>query len=333
MRSVDAAQIMYMARAATDVVGSQNPSDGDLLLQLNESFPEWYNLLAQAYSNDWAWNSYQFTTTLNQPNYQLPPDYFLCRWVDIQIAAGTPGQWAPVMRYDEALRGAYLYGAQLVEPGLVFRLSYTPTAPVLSQYATLLINSADGIDGILFQAVQAGTPGTNVTVTTLAPTGGSTIVTVSGGYNVTITPASGATNLQVVSTVNATPGASAVLVASVAGLGGDTFSTVQAKTALGTGQTLSFNFVNGLERYLVADCAGWITHRLDRDSSKFDAEKQRLEGIVRDLVETRDPGLPFVAPDNEMEQINAAPYWPTWNRRYGYTLQGNYINLLREGAW
>lgn len=327
--------MMAQARSWTDTTGSRNPSDSDLAAFGNLAFTNWYNLLAEAYGQDWTWATSFFSTLSNQIAYPQPADFFLLRLVDQQVvppSANSAGTFIPVTRYNEVERGNYNFGGQTVDQGLVFRLSYNPIAPVLSQYATLTLNSSDGIDGITFTAQASGTIGVNVSIQITTGAGGATTITIGATpYAVIINLKTGGdTILNVVSALQTSAAAKAVVnaVAST-NIVNDSFTTAVNSTNLGG--TLTFDFINGLERGPINDMASFICTRLDRDASRFVQDRDKLEASIRDLVETRDVGLPLVAPDNEMEEESANPYWGAFPHRYKYTIEGSNIVLLREG--
>lgn len=346
---VTTASLMAQARQWSDTTTAPNPSDSDVLNFVNQSFGRLYDFLVEAYGEDYFFETAFFTTfpvgaqgngfyytfpfsfggnsTAGGNTYPLPTDFYKMRLMDLQTQGPPNALYSPVQRYDEALRDAYNYGnQQSIPPGLVFRVQYIPTSPTLSQYAFLFVPSFNGVDGITFTAVQSGTYGTYISIQTNAPSGGGSVVV--NALSITITPAINATAATVVAQIVASPAASA-LVTATASNGGDVFATVLAATVLGG--TVQFDFVQNWERYVICDVASMILQRLDRDCDRFLAEKDRLEEKIRDLAETRDPGFPLVAKDNQLEAISTGPFSPFFIQRYCYTIQGGNLILLQEG--
>jgi hypothetical protein len=340
---VSVPSLMAQARQWSDTSTAPNPSDSDVLGFVNQSFGRFYDFLVEAYGEDYFFESAFFTTT--PPNsfaytlgfpfdptaggntYPLPSDYYKMRLVDVQLQGGANPTYSPVQRYDEALRDGFNFGSQqAIPPGVTFRLQYIPTSPTLVQFATQFIPSSNGIDGITFTAVQAGPYGNNIAIQTFAPNAIASVVV--NALTIKITPLNNSTAAQVVAQVLASPAAVALVTPS-ASLGTDIFNTVQALTPLGG--TTQVDFIQNWERYVICDVAAMILTRLDRDCSSFLAERDRLEEKIRDVAETRDAGFPLVAKDNQLEAASVGPFSPFFIQRYGYTVQGGNIILLRMG--
>jgi hypothetical protein len=213
--------------------------------------------------------------------------------------------------------GAF-YGLQ-IPGGQTIRLSYAPQAPVLSQYAFLSITTADGIDSITFTAQQAALPGTAVKI--VIQLGGATGVVVSG-LTITITIAPTATAGQVQAAFNAVPQATNLASCTVTNNGVD--SMVQtAMAATNLGGTIQFDFANGWERQLVADLASMITRRLDRDPTKYEDEKNRIQAKIRTWASKRDSGEPQVCKDVMADRwMSEGPLLAVWPNRFGYRIFG-----------
>lgn len=270
---------------------------------------------------------FPFSPNAGGNTYPLPADYYKMRLVDVQLQGGQNPTYSPVQRYDEALRDGFNFGAQQnIPPGVTFRLQYIPTSPTLAQYAFLFVPSSNGVDGITFTALQSGPYGNNISVTTYAPSGAGSVVV--NALSIRITPANNATAASVVAQIVGSAAASA-LVTVTASLGTDSFATVLAATPLGG--TTQVDFIQNWERYVICDVAAMILQRLDRDADRFLVEKDRLEEKIRDLAETRDAGFPLVAKDNQLEAASVGPFSPFFIQRYGYTIQGGNIVLLRMG--
>lgn len=344
---VSVSSLMAQARQWSDTSTAPNPTDADVLAFVNQSYGRFYDFLVEAYGEDYFYTQNFFTTippntggfayqfgfalgggTLAGGNtYPLPPDFYKMRLMDVQLQSGNNPTYSPVQRYDEALRDGYNFGAQqAIPPGVTFRIQYIPTSPTLSQYASLFVPSSDGVDGITFTANTAGPYGNNISITTYAPSGAGSVVV--NALSIRITPANNATAATVVAQIVGSAPASA-LVTAAASLGTDAFATVLAATALGG--TTQVDFIQNWERYVICDVASMILTRLDRDCSSFLAERDRLEEKIRDVAETRDAGFPLVCKDNQLEAASVGPFSPFFIQRYGYTIQGGNLILLRMG--
>lgn len=325
MRVVSVDALIRQARSWTDIGMSQSPTDAEILDFANQSIPEWFEKLLDASESDWAFAQYQFITQNGVSSYNLPADANRLRFVDSLVTNNGSGaqRWVGLRRYDEALRNSYgaIWGPQGVPGGQTVRLSYNPVAPVFAQYASLQILTADGLDSITITAKQPGPNGKAITVAIAL--GGSLGVAVTG-LAITITvPSSGSapTATAVLQAFNAV--AAATYLASISTTqGNDTLPQV-AMAATPLAGTVAYDFVNGWDRYVVADMSAYICRRLGREATPFEAEKQRLEAGLLTRAAKRDSGEPQVCKDVQRQNWIEGPGSMTiWPYRFAYRIFG-----------
>lgn len=322
-RVVTVQSIMQQARQRVDAALSNDPPDSDLLAMLNQAFPRYYDLLVEAYGQDYFFSSVNIVTVGGQADYALAsliPDFYKLRFIDLQWSLN--GAKVPIEPYNEALRDAYSFGsAQYVPGGATLTVSYTPTCPTLAQYASLAVTAPDGVNQLVFTASQPGTWGLGVSVQ-IVPGSGALSVT-NNGLAVTVTLASGgSTGSAIVAAVNA---AVATILTASDPYGAETFTAAQAATNLSG--TVSYDFINGWERLLIVDCALQIMQRVERDGSILVAELNKLIADVRALSATRDSGACVELKDYEAERT-LWPWAPPFLRGFTYRLQGGNLHLL-----
>lgn len=110
---------------------------------------------------------------------------------------------------------------------------------VASVAASRTIESTTPGSGVVFTARNAGAAGNQISVTYAAPSGGSTIVTVSGN-NISVAPATGATNANIVTAIQAHATANALVIVATTGTSSDLVVAV-AQTYLTGGITGNIN--------------------------------------------------------------------------------------------
>jgi hypothetical protein len=326
-RIIDVASLVAQARQETDTVGSRNPPDSDLLGFCNREMPSWFDIITEAYSQDYNFTTATILTVAGVADYALPVSIYKLRFADLQF--GPNGAKIPLQPYNEALRDSYSFGQpQYIQGGQTITLSYTPTCPVLQQYASLTFNSADGIDGIVFTAKAAGSAGLNVSIQFTTGAGGATTVTIgSTPYAVVVNLKTGGDTIQnVLAALAASAAAKQVVNAAALTLvQTDSFTAAMAQTNLGG--TVSWDFVGGWESLIIAGMAMRICRRLDRDYSGFIGEYTQKLADIKAMAVTRDSGSSMEMKDYESER-SMLPFAPPFMRTYLYRLQGNNLHLI-----
>jgi hypothetical protein len=135
MQTVTLAQLKQRARVEADQVGSQFIPDSDLVVMLNDSLSELYDLLVGAYA-DYFHKSYDLTTVQGQDTYPLPSDFYKLTGVDETISSRP----CPLKKYEFAERGNY---RPINRSGTPIKLWYIPAFTKLA----LDTDTFDGING------------------------------------------------------------------------------------------------------------------------------------------------------------------------------------------
>jgi hypothetical protein len=317
---VATSDLIQQVRDRLDIGVSQNPPDTAILAMLNQAFRRYYDLVVEAYGEDYFIATTTVTTTSGIATYNLPSDFYKVRWMDL-IIGGTATQplKIPIRPFPEELRDSYGFGnPQYIAGNQQILVTYTPRAPLLVEYASLSVLTNDGIDSLVFTAQLGGLSGNAVKVALVS--GGSLSVSVTG-LTVTVTYVTGTTTAaQIVAAVNASAAAFALVEAS-ATQPNDTVSATMLATAL-SGVT-TYDFVNGWERLVIADVSAQIASRLELDPSVFLAEKAELKTDLAMLAQTRDSGHAAELKDEEAEEAVGWPWAPPSFKGYRYKCQGN----------
>lgn len=329
MRNVTAASLIQQARIWTNTVGSKQPPDSDLLSFCNTSFAMWYEKIADATESDYWWEEYLFTTVSGVNNYLVPTDQDRIRRVDSQVTQVPANQrWVAVRRYDEAMKNVFgaMFGGPAMPGGQVIKISYLPIPPFLSQYAFLTVPTADGLDSLTFTATQAGLNGQAVTISFL-PTGVGNVATVLvSANNITVVFAYACTAQTVVTAFNSVPAATYLASCTCTQPNDHVVPSFVPATPLGG--TLQFDFINGLDRYLVADMAALIAMRLGRDPSPWVAERERIEPLLTIRAAKRDSNEPQQCKDTMRERmLESGPFYAVFPYRFAYRIEGQYMDL------
>jgi hypothetical protein len=337
VRNVEFSALIQQARQWVDIGASQDPPDADIANFGNQSFTQFFEKVADATDSDYFWEYYSFITQQGVNDYTIPVDLDRLRRVDNLISGnnGSNQQWATVRRYDEAKQNAYgaYFGGQTMPGNQTIRLGYCPTAPVLSQYAFLTVlaqPNTDPVDGLTFTAQQPGNFGANISITIV---NGASISWAIGAtpLAITLTVVSGVSTCSAIVTSLAIAPVQVQALISVAtafpSSSGVAFSNPISATNLGG--TLQFNFINGFDRYLVADMASMICRRLERDPTNFEAEKLRLEPLLTARAARRDSNDPQVAKDVMGDRLAmAGPFFAVYPNRFVYRIYGQQMKLL-----
>ena len=335
MRQVSFASIIAQGRQWTDTVGAQDPQDSEIANFVGQSFCDWYDKVTDAAESDYWFAQQLISTVSGQNNYTLPIDLSRIRRVDSQVGNAAPGnqRWVSVRRFDEAMQNTFgaLFGGPIMPGGQIIRVSYLPVAPFPQQYATLTLYSADGIDGIVFTANQGGSPGTNVSVQIVAGGGGATTVAAPvSPYAIVITLKSGGdtiVNILAALNVNTSVALQVLSAASLTPLQTDSFTA--AVSAVNLGGTLQWDFINGWDRWLVADTAAFIQRRLKLDDGPFIAERERLTPGLSVKAAKRDENEPQQAKDVMRARVlERGPFFSVYPYRFGYRVYAQNLYLL-----
>jgi hypothetical protein len=331
MRLVSFDSIIQRARQRCNAVGSQNPPDSYIMGYVADEFVEMYVKVMDASASDYWYEYYTFATQAGVNLYPLPIDQDRLRRVDSQPTGSPATQWNTVKRFSEAMQNSNgsPWGSTM-PVGQTIRLAYAPDPPVPQQYATLTLLSANGIDGIVFTALQAGVAGANVSVQIATPSGGACVISVgSTPYKVIITPASGGSSIQaVLAALTASALSSAVLsAAALNNIQSDIFTATVAATNLGG--VLNYNMPEGFDRMLVAGSAALICSSLNRDGSAFTAERNEQAALITVRSDKRDENWPEVAQDVQREmRMRNNPFYQAGPMTFGYREAGQQIMLL-----
>ncbi len=337
MRLVQFSDLVAQARSWTDIGASQDPTDSEIAGFGNLAFTQWYEKVADATESDYYWEYYSFITQQGVNDYPIAIDMDRLRRVDSLIQQnGNNQQWATVRRYDEAKQNAYgaFFGGQTMPGNQTIRLGYLPVAPVLAQYASLTVlaqPNTDPVDGLIFTSNFPGNYGLNLSLTIV--NGGSIGWAIGATpLSIVLTIQSGvSTCFQIQQSLALTAPTQVQQLINVAttfpSSSGIPFSNLITQTNLG-GVT-QFNFINGFERYIVADMAAMICRRLERDPTNFEAEKLRLEPLLTARAARRDSNDPQVAKDVQGERIAmASPWFAVYPYRFVYRIYGENMKLL-----
>ena len=85
------AEIRTAARQRADMTESQFVTDSEFNFYINGSYAELYDLLIQAYGNDYFAKTHEFQTTDDVDLYDLPADFYKLLGVDLRISPGADG--------------------------------------------------------------------------------------------------------------------------------------------------------------------------------------------------------------------------------------------------
>ena len=157
-KNVSLASLRESARQRADQVNSGFVTDAELTNYINLSLTELYDLLVDAYGEDYyTKNPPELITTTGLDNYPLPLDFYKLQGVDLQIDSVTFRTLRPFMMAERnryrlnggwgeqtnmyKINGNRIYFLPLPPAGKVFRLWYVPVCPTL-------VNGTDEFDFI-----------------------------------------------------------------------------------------------------------------------------------------------------------------------------------------
>ena len=330
-------KILNEIRAATDTVGSQNPPDSTsadpgLNGLANRTFKRMYDKVVEATPQDWVFAQAPITTVAGKENYDLTtliPDLYRPRFLD-QVVSFNTNNKVNLLPYKEEERNSYFWGnPKLIQGGVQLLVSYSPKAPWLQEYASLTLNSANGIDGIVFTAVQPGLIGLNASVQIIqsgAP--GISIGLGSNHYQIQIflgTTAGINTIQNVLAAIQGSAAASAVL--SAASLNNLQSDTVVVAAATNFGGTVAFDFISGWSDYVIDAAAAKLMGRLDLDPTFHLGQAAESMANLSAMSAVRDSGHSDSLRDEEMEAAGAYPFSAPLSRTYVYRFQGTNLSI------
>lgn len=322
---VATSDLILQVRERLDIVGSQNPPDSAILNMLNQAVKRYYDLIVEAYGNDYYFNQTTITTVNNQQYYSLPLDFYKIRFCDLIVGAAG-NQKVPMLPFPEELRDSYGFGSPMfIQSGQQIQVTYTPRAPTLLQYAQLQVLTADGVDYLTLTAQQPGLTGTKtqIVIATGGPAGTATAS--ASGLVVTITIGTGATANQVIAAIQSNAGAFSLVSASASQPADLMVQSVLAATNLGG--NVQYDFVNGWERLVIADVCAQVAARLDLDPTPFLQEKAELKAEIGQIAQTRDSGHAMEVKDKDIEDFGW-PFAPSAFRSYRYRMAGSQLWLV-----
>lgn len=158
------AQLITTVRERGDYVNSQFVTDAEITTYINQSYAELYDILIQAFGNDYFVAApYVFQTTgTTQQQYPLPSNLYKLIGVDLQVSA-SPASWVTLRKFEFTERNKYWLANQYAYYGITnlrYRLVggnlWLTPVPAQNQSLQLwyiprvsyLVNSTDVVDGV-----------------------------------------------------------------------------------------------------------------------------------------------------------------------------------------
>ena len=336
-------EILAEIRAATDTVGSQNPpdqtsTDPGLNSLANRCFKRLYDKIAEANPQDWLLAQTTITTVGGQQDYDLTtliPTIYRARYLDYVV---NPTNQAKInlLPYTVDHRNDWLFGQpNLIPPNMQLLVSYVPKAPWLQEYASLTLNSQDGVDGLVFTAVAPGNVGLNVSVQITVSGAAAPTWTVNNIRQIVINVKTGGDTLQnIINALGTSANQAAVNavvgVASLTGLNSDTIIAASGPTNLCG--NVAFDFISGWGDYVISAAAAKVMGRLDLDPTFQVAESQESMANVSAMSAVRDSGHSDSLRDEEADSFGGSyGYAAPTNRTVLYRFAGT--NLSLRAIW
>lgn len=88
------------AKQESDMVKSNFVSEPEWNSYINSSLAELHDIMIAAYGEDYSVEVQSFTTTLNEPNYDLAADFYKLRGVDVQLNGNDPDGWCTITKFS-----------------------------------------------------------------------------------------------------------------------------------------------------------------------------------------------------------------------------------------
>jgi hypothetical protein len=155
-------QLIQTVRERADMVNSQFVTDAEVITYINQGYAELWDILTQAYGNEYYVESFPITTVSNQILYPLPADFYKLIGVDLQVTS-APVSWVTLRKFEFTERNKYWLANQYAYYGITnlryrvvgSNLWLTPV-PTVGQtlqlwylpQITYLVNGTDTMDGI-----------------------------------------------------------------------------------------------------------------------------------------------------------------------------------------
>jgi hypothetical protein len=123
------AQLRTRAQSESDNINSTFVANSEWLDFINQSLFETYGLFAQAYGNDYFFQSpsggYTFTTDGINNFFNLPADFWKLLGIDVQVA--SPSQWVTLKKFPISDRNRLsVFNGPTPQAGQTLRVFYIP---------------------------------------------------------------------------------------------------------------------------------------------------------------------------------------------------------------
>lgn len=83
--SITLLELRTQARQMADMVDNEFVGDSELNNYINFAIAELHDILVESYGSDYFLNSVEGTTTVDNPDYALPSDFYKLRGVDVKL--------------------------------------------------------------------------------------------------------------------------------------------------------------------------------------------------------------------------------------------------------
>lgn len=155
------------AKQRADMVNSSFLSDAEWNNNINASYQELYDILAQKYGNDYFYKTQTITTDGIANNFALPADFFKLLGVDLQITGGNAPQqvalrpftfqernryslpnfqtWVGITNLRYRLRAQTIWFIPLPAANLTIILLYVPILTTLVNDTDVMSAATDGM--------------------------------------------------------------------------------------------------------------------------------------------------------------------------------------------
>lgn len=298
------ASLRDQVRQRADMQNSLFVTNSELDGYINNSYLELYDIIVSRFEDYYSEQElFTITTGNSQP---IPEDFYKLRGLDYDLN----GTWVEVRKFNFQDRNKYqqpdniLWQAQYrryrVMAGNIlivpednangnYRLWYIPKATrmVVGVAATATIQD------LLYTSVDLFTDGNLINITYIGGgTAGAEVVTVNGNDIQIQIEDSVSTADQIVTAIENSVAASALVTAAVSGVGTNP-QTIQSQTFL-TGGVIQVDMdeINGFEEYIIIDAAIKCLIKEESDVSVLLAQKQQIMQRIEAMASNRDAGEP-----------------------------------------
>lgn len=105
-------------RERIDGVNNQFWTDSEITTYINQGYAELYDILIQAYGNEYFASPFQFTTVgSNEQLYPLPANFYKLLGVDLQVTS-NPQSWITLRKFEFTERNKYWLANQYAYYGI-----------------------------------------------------------------------------------------------------------------------------------------------------------------------------------------------------------------------